>query len=89
MSFEGYWRYDMMPTFPTKAAGSKVLGLASVGLAVVRFKQQGVHHTDAAETTGVIKTAECNTAKPDLGKAAGSSMPFPADVTINQILRIN
>ena len=30
------------------------------------------------------KPMECNAAKPDVGKAMGSSMPFPADATINQ-----
>ena len=65
------------------AVGSEALGLAPASLAVVRFKQHQVHCTDAAETTGVTNTAEYNAAKPDVGKAAGSSMPFPADVTIN------
>ncbi len=30
------------------------------------------------------KPMECNAAKPDMGKAMGSSMPFLADATINQ-----
>ncbi len=50
------------------AAGPKILGLAALGLEVVRFKQYWVHCTDAAETTSVTKTAECNVAKPDVGK---------------------
>ena len=66
------------------AAGSKALVLAAVSLAVVRFKQHWVHHSDAAETTGVTKTAGSNAAKPNVGKATGLSMPFLADVTINQ-----
>ena len=66
------------------AVGSKALGLAAVDLAVVRFKQHWEHCTDPAETTGVTKTAECNVVKPDVGKVSGSSMPFPADTTINQ-----
>ena len=53
------------------AVGSEALGLAAVGLAVVRFKQCWVDHTGTAETTGVTKTAECNAAKPDVGKAMG------------------
>ena len=61
------------------AAGYEALGLAALSLAVVRFKQRPVY-----ETTGVTKTAECNAAKPNVGKAVGLSMPFPADVTINQ-----
>ncbi len=50
------------------AAGPKALGLVALGLEVVRFKQHWVHCTDASETTGVPKTAECNVAKPDVGK---------------------
>ena len=50
------------------AAGPEALGLADLGLEVVRFKQRWVHCTDTAETTGVPKTAECNVAKPDVGK---------------------
>ncbi len=66
------------------AAGCKALGLVAVGLAVVRFKQHQVHHTNTAETTSVTKTAECNAAKPNVGKAVGSFMTFLANATINQ-----
>ncbi len=65
-------------------AGLEALGLVAVSLAVVRFKQHWVHHTDAAEITGVTKTAGSNAAKPNVGKATGLSMSFLADVTINQ-----
>ncbi len=36
------------------------------------------------EPTSVAKTAEPGAAKPDVGKAAGLSTPFPEDATINQ-----
>ncbi len=36
------------------------------------------------EPTSVTKTAEPGAAKPDAGKAAGLSTPFPEDATINQ-----
>ena len=32
------------------AAGFEALGLVAVGLAVVRFMEQPVHHSDAADT---------------------------------------
>ena len=45
----------------------------------------GVRYTvRMLEPTSVTKTAEPSAAKPDAGKAAGSSTPFPADATINQ-----
>ena len=69
------------------AAGFEKLGSAT--LAATSFKQHQVHRTDAAETTSVTKTPEHNAAKPNVGKAASSSMPFLADVTIKLIRKIN
>jgi len=34
------------------------------------------------------KPAKCGATKPDVGNAAGSSMPFLADATINQLLEL-
>ena len=66
------------------AVVSEALGLLAVGLAVVRLKQCWLNCTDAAETASVSKTAKCNAAKPNVGKATGLSMLFLADATINQ-----
>ena len=64
--------------------GFEALRLAASSLAVVRIKQHKVHCTNAAETTNVTKTPDHNAAKPDVGKVMGSSVPCPADTTINQ-----
>ena len=66
------------------AVGFEKLGSAASSLTAVGFKQHQVHLTNAAETISVTKTTECNAAKPDVGKAAGSSMSFPAVAKINQ-----
>ena len=96
--FGGGWFHDFSATgcaasgFATAglaAVGFEELGSVVVGLAAVGVKQHQVHCTNASETTSVTNTPEHNAAKPDVGKAMGLSMPFLADVTINQILRIN
>ena len=46
----------------------------------------GIRYTvRTLEPTSVAKTAEPGAAKPDAGKAVGSSMLFPTDTTINQL----
>ena len=60
------------------------MGSVASTLAVVRLKQQPVHHMGTAEITSVTKTQEHNAAKPNVGKAVSKSMPFLEDVEINQ-----
>ena len=55
------------------AAGFKELGLAAAGLVAGGYKHHQVHCPDTAEPTSVTKTTECNAAKPNAGKATGSS----------------
>ena len=55
------------------AAGFVALGSGAVGLVVVSLKQYQVYCPDAAEATSVTKTTEHNAAKPNAGKAVGSS----------------
>ena len=53
------------------AVGFEALSLVALGLVAVRFKQHQVHPPDAAESTSVTKTAECNDTKTNVRKAAG------------------
>ena len=85
MPIDGYWfGGGWFHGFATAGAASSfsVAGFPAVGFAAGGLA--AVHHLDAEEPTSVIETAEHDSAKSDVGKAIGLSMPSPADATINR-----
>ena len=75
------------------ASGFAVAGLATASFGALGSRASvwqlpdsgGVRCTiRTLEPTSVAKTTEPGAAKPDAGKAAGPSTPFPTDATINQ-----
>ncbi len=72
-----------------EATGFKALSLAVLSLAAVGLKPHHVHHPDAAKLTSVTKSAECDAAKPNVGKAVGLSGAVSGKGNNRPILRIS